>query len=83
MVGIVGIIALLTVLALSLVVTRIATVALAATGLSREAAQLQARSAFTGTGFTTAEAEKVVDLPSGGGSSRCSCWSAAPGSFRF
>jgi Trk-type K+ transport system membrane component len=56
MVGVVGIIALFTVLALSLFITRLATTALAATGLSWQAARFQARSAFTGTGFTTSEA---------------------------
>jgi hypothetical protein len=63
MVGIIGIIASLTVLGLSLVVTRIATTALSLTGLSWEAAKFQARSAFTGTGFTTREAETVVNHP--------------------
>jgi len=63
MMGIVGIIAFFTVLILSLVVTRIATVALTLTGLSSESAKFQARSAFTGTGFTTAEAENVVNHP--------------------
>jgi hypothetical protein len=63
LIAIVGIIAFLTVLCLSLIVTRIATIALTYTGLSRQAAAFQARSAFTGTGFTTSEAEKVVDHP--------------------
>ena len=63
MLGIIGIIAVFTVLGLSLLVTRIATIALTLTGLSREAARFQARSAFTGTGFTTSEAEKVVKHP--------------------
>lgn len=63
MIGIIGIAAALTVLSLSLVITRLATVALTFTGLSMEAAKFQARSAFTGTGFTTREAEKVVDHP--------------------
>jgi hypothetical protein len=63
MLGIIGIIAVLTVLGLSLLVTRIAATALSLTGLSREAARFQARSAFTGTGFTTREAEKVVNHP--------------------
>jgi hypothetical protein len=63
LIAVVGIIAFLTVLCLSLIVTRIATVALTYTGLSRQAAAFQARSAFTGTGFTTSEAEKVVDHP--------------------
>ena len=38
MVGVVGIIAFFTVLGLSLVITRVATIALTLTGLSREAA---------------------------------------------
>jgi hypothetical protein len=63
MIGVVGVIAFITVLSLSLIVTRIATIALTYTGLSFEAARFQARSAFTGTGFTTSEAEKVVDHP--------------------
>jgi len=63
MIGIIGIVALLTVLGLSLLVTRIATVALTLTGLSHEAARFQARSAFTGTGFTTSEAEHAVNHP--------------------
>jgi K+/H+ antiporter YhaU regulatory subunit KhtT len=63
MIGIIGVIAFLTVLALSMVITGLATSALAMTGLSREAARFQARSAFTGTGFTTQEAEKVVNHP--------------------
>ncbi len=63
MAGIIGVIAFLTVLGLSLVITRVATIALAMTGLSSETARFQARSAFTGTGFTTAEAEQVVSHP--------------------
>lgn len=54
---------LLLVVALSLLITRIATVVLTATGLSRQSARFQARSAFTGSGFTTSESEKVVDHP--------------------
>ncbi|MFO7821854.1 MAG: hypothetical protein R6V56_07380 [Lentisphaeria bacterium] len=63
MLGIIGLITLLTALGLSLVITRLATTALTLTGLSAEAARFQARSAFTGTGFTTSEAEKVVNHP--------------------
>lgn len=63
MIGIIGVIASLIVLGLSLLITRIATIALSLTGLSYEAAKFQARSAFTGTGFTTSEAENVVDHP--------------------
>jgi TrkA family protein len=54
---------LLLVVLISLLVTRVATIALISTGMSREMARFQARSAFTGTGFTTAEAEAVVRHP--------------------
>lgn len=54
---------LLAALLISLLVTRVATIALAVTGLSRESARFQARSAFTGVGFTTSEAESVVNHP--------------------
>jgi hypothetical protein len=57
------IISLLIVISLSILSTRIATVALIHTGLSRELARFQARSAFTGVGFTTTEAENVVRHP--------------------
>lgn len=63
MAGIIGLIAFLTVLSLSMLITRLATVALMLTGLSHESARFQARSTFTGTGFTTSEAENVVDHP--------------------
>ncbi|MBN2105154.1 TrkA C-terminal domain-containing protein [bacterium] len=63
MIGLIGIIALITILALSMLITRLATIALTSTGLSEDAARFQARSAFTGTGFTTREAETVVDHP--------------------
>ena len=48
---------------LSLLITRIATEALTLTGLSRTSARFQARSAFTGTGFATAESEAIVKHP--------------------
>lgn len=51
------------ILALSLLVNRIATRILIHTGLSRGLAQFQARSAFTGVGYTTEEAEKIVGHP--------------------
>ncbi len=54
---------LLIALAVSLIVTRIATMALMFTGLSREAAKFQARSAFSGCGYTTSEAENIVNHP--------------------
>ena len=59
----VAILTLIIVLVVSLLLTRVATVALVTTGLSRESARFQARSAFTGVGFTTGESEKVVTHP--------------------
>jgi hypothetical protein len=58
-----AVITLLFVLVLSLVVIRVATVGLTMTGLSRDLAQFQALSAFTGSGFTTREAEDIVNHP--------------------
>lgn len=63
MLGIAGIIAVLVVLGLSLLITRLATGALVMTGLSEEVARFQARSAFTGIGFTSRETESVVNHP--------------------
>ncbi|MDV6030123.1 MAG: potassium transporter TrkA [Phycisphaera sp. RhM] len=59
----IGVISLLVTLTLSMIVTRVAAMALMFTGLSREAAKFQARSAFTGSGFTTQESEMVVTHP--------------------
>jgi len=53
----------LVVATLSLVFTQLAAGALIATGLPRHVAKFQARSAFTGAGFTTTEAENVVNHP--------------------
>jgi len=50
-------------LVLSFIVVRVTTVALTLTGLSAPVARFQARSAWTGTGFTTAESERMVDHP--------------------
>lgn len=58
-----GVISVLFVVTLSVLITRVATIALTYTGLSRESASFQARSAFTGVGFTTSEAEHVVNHP--------------------
>jgi hypothetical protein len=58
-----AVITLLIVVTVTLIVTRVATIALALTGMSKEAARFQARSALTGTGFTTSEAESVVAHP--------------------
>ena len=59
----VAIATLLIIVSLSLVVNRIATVALMFTGLSKDAARFQSRSAFTGAGFTTTESELIVQHP--------------------
>jgi uncharacterized membrane protein len=53
----------LIVLSLSLLVMRIATIALVQTGLSEESARFQVRSAFLGVGFTTRESEHVANHP--------------------
>jgi hypothetical protein len=53
----------LVIVTLYLLIERTATVALTLTGLSRDAALFQARSAFTGTGFTTEESEYLVRQP--------------------
>jgi len=51
------------VLIISLLIIRIAGVALMVTGMAREAAKFEARSAWTGTGFTSSESEQVVRHP--------------------
>jgi hypothetical protein len=51
------------ILSLSVFVVRVASVALRFTGLTDSSARFQALSAFTGTGFTTSEAETVVNYP--------------------
>jgi hypothetical protein len=58
-----AVLAVVIVLSVSLLVARIGSAALALTGLSREVARFQARSAFFGVGFTTSEAESVVGHP--------------------
>jgi len=58
-----ALLALLTIVTLSLVVVRVGATALMMTGLSWDTASFQAYSAFFGVGFTTKEAEMVVDHP--------------------
>ena len=58
-----AIISLLVIISLSVLTTRIGALALVHTGLSLEIAKFQARSAFMGVGFTTNEAELVVNNP--------------------
>jgi len=57
------ILTLLVVLAISFLITRLATAALTLTGISHELARLQSISAFTGVGFTTQESERIVQHP--------------------
>ena len=58
-----AIITVILILVFSILITRVAAIALTHTGLSRESSKFQARSAFTGVGFTTSESEKVVNHP--------------------
>jgi hypothetical protein len=58
-----AIVLLIVVAILSLLITRIATIVLTVTGMSQESARFQARSALSGVGFTTTEAESVVSHP--------------------
>lgn len=51
------------VISLSALITKVATIALVHTGLSTQSARFQARSAYTGAGFTTAESEKIMSHP--------------------
>ena len=55
--------ALFVILTLSVIIIRAAAVALRITGLPNETARFQARSAFTGTGFTTSESEAIINHP--------------------
>jgi K+/H+ antiporter YhaU regulatory subunit KhtT len=59
----IAVISFFIVVLVSLLITRIAAITLIHTGLSDEAARFQARSAFTGVGFTTAESEQVMNHP--------------------
>lgn len=59
----VGIVAVLVLVTVSVVVTRIGAAALEVTGVSRDLAHFQARSAFTGVGYTTSEAEDIANHP--------------------
>ncbi|HEA29021.1 MAG TPA: potassium transporter TrkA [Leeuwenhoekiella sp.] len=56
-------ITLFLVVTLSVLITKIASIALAHTGLSSQIARFQARSAYTGTGFCTSESEKIMNHP--------------------
>lgn len=58
-----SIISLIIIIVLSILINRIATIALTHTGISYQVAKFQARSAFTGVGFTTDEAESITQHP--------------------
>jgi hypothetical protein len=58
-----GVVVLLVTLLISILTTRIATVALTMTGVSQDLARFQARSAFSGVGFTTSEADQMTSHP--------------------
>lgn len=58
-----AVISLLVIITFSILATRIGTIAFIHTGLSKDAAKFQARSAYLGVGFTTQESELVVNDP--------------------
>ncbi|HKL36547.1 MAG TPA: TrkA C-terminal domain-containing protein [Salegentibacter sp.] len=58
-----AIISLLIIISISVLITRIGTIAFLHTGLSKEVAKFQARSAYLGVGFTTQESELMVKDP--------------------
>lgn len=58
-----GIIIVIMVVFISVMVRKVAAVALRLTGLDKPTAEFQALSALTGTGFTTRESELVLDHP--------------------
>lgn len=58
-----AVLSLLIIVAITMLITRLAAMALVLTGMSYELACFQARSALTGVGFTTSESEAVVNHP--------------------
>ncbi|MDF9795244.1 K+/H+ antiporter YhaU regulatory subunit KhtT [Catalinimonas alkaloidigena] len=58
-----SVLTLIIIISISILVTRFATMSLIHTGLSEQTARFQARSAFTGVGFTTRESERIVAHP--------------------
>ena len=57
------VLSVIVILTISIIVNKIATAMLVNTGLSTHLARFQARSAFSGSGFTTRESEQVVRHP--------------------
>ncbi len=58
-----GIVLFIVFVSFSYMIVRIGAIALEMTGMERSMARFQALSAFSGTGFTTREAEKIVGHP--------------------
>ncbi|WP_432411272.1 TrkA C-terminal domain-containing protein [Rasiella sp. SM2506] len=56
-------VSLFLIVSLSVLITKIAAIALMHTGLSTESAKFQARSAYTGTGLSTQETENIMNHP--------------------
>ncbi|MBN2351671.1 MAG: TrkA C-terminal domain-containing protein [Spirochaetales bacterium] len=59
----IAVISFFSILIISVIIVRVASIMLKLTGLSADVAKFQARSAFTGTGFTTREAEGIINHP--------------------
>lgn len=59
----ISLISLIIIISISMLITKVASISLMHTGLSKQAARFQARSALTGVGFTTREAESVTGHP--------------------
>ena len=63
MTNLIPVLVLLSVVVVSLLVVRVATVALTLTGVSKDVARFEARSAFTGSGYTTKQTELIMGHP--------------------
>lgn len=59
----IAVLTLLVIVVMSLLVVRVATIALTQTGISKDLARFEARSAFTGAGYTTMQSEQIVGHP--------------------
>ena len=62
--NLIPILSIVVIITISLLVTKIAAAMLVNTGLSLHTAKFQARSAFTGVGYTTSESELITSHPS-------------------
>lgn len=58
-----AIVALFIAVTISMLFTKVATIALTLTGLTKELSRFQSRSAITGVGFTTSESERMMNHP--------------------